>query len=134
MIKYQTNLDDITSDLLDGFFVDWPNPPNQKTFFKLLKKSYKIVLAKDNERVVGFISAISDGVLSAYIPLLEVLPEYQKQGIGKILMQMMIEQLKDLYMVDLLCDQELISYYEKIGMTKSYGAMLRNYDKQSGTR
>ena len=39
------------------------------------------MLARDDAgRVVGFVTAISDGVLSAYIPLLEVLPEYQGAG------------------------------------------------------
>ena len=34
-------------------------------------------LALDKDTVVGFATATSDAVLSAYIPLLEVLPEYQ---------------------------------------------------------
>ncbi len=34
-----------------------------------------------NNKVVGFITAISDGVISAYIPLLEVLPKYQNMKI-----------------------------------------------------
>ena len=56
--------------------------------------------------VVGFVTAVSDGVLSAYIPLLEVLPEYQDRGIGSELMRRILEQLDDLYMVDVLCDAE----------------------------
>jgi ribosomal protein S18 acetylase RimI-like enzyme len=60
--------------------VGWPNPPSDEVFLKLLKDSYRVVLAFDNEKLIGFISAISDGVLSAYIPLLEVLPEYQSKN------------------------------------------------------
>lgn len=37
----------------------------------------------DTNQVVGFITAISDGVLSAFIPFLEGLPEYKNQGISK---------------------------------------------------
>lgn len=76
---------------------------------------------------------LSDGVLSAYIPLLEVLPEYQAQSIGKKLISKMKEELSHLYMIDLLCDEELLPYYEKQGMTKATGALIRNYKNQNGT-
>ncbi|WP_218212220.1 GNAT family N-acetyltransferase, partial [Pseudomonas sp. 2822-15] len=81
----------MTEEMLQGFFVGWPNPPSSHTHLKLLEKSTHIVLAVDdeNEQVVGFITAISDGVLSAYIPLLEVLTEYQGRGIGKELVRRM---------------------------------------------
>ncbi len=53
-----------------------------------------------------FINAISDRVLSAFVPLLEVLPEYQRRGIGSTLVETMLAQLGDLYMVDLVADAE----------------------------
>ncbi|MGI4991876.1 GNAT family N-acetyltransferase [Halobacteriovorax sp. GFR7] len=117
---------------LDGFFVGWPNPPSQEVFKKLLRGSYKVVLAHKDAKLVGFINSISDGVLSAYIPLLEVIPEFQGKGIGKELVIKLKEELSNLYMVDLLCDEELIPYYEKLGMMKTQGVFLRNYDRQSG--
>lgn len=132
MIKYSTSLDNVTIDQLNGFFVGWPNPPGDEAFLKLLKGSYRIVLAKENKKVIGFITAISDGVLSAYIPLLEVLPEYQSKGIGQQLVFKMKEELSHLYMIDLLCDEELIPYYEKQGMMKATGAVIRNYENQNG--
>ncbi len=123
----------ILKDLaLDGFFVGWPNPPSNEAFIKLLEGSYKVVLAVDDQRLVGFITAISDGVLSSYIPFLEVLPQYQSKGIGKELVSRMKEQLGHLYMIDLLCDQALVSYYERLGMLPATGAMIRNYKNQCG--
>lgn len=117
---------------LDGFFVGWPNSPSSEVLIKLLESSYRIVVAVEDHKLVGFITAISDGVLSSYIPFLEVLPNYQAKGIGKKLVSKMKEQLSHLYMVDLLCDQALVSYYEKLGMMPATGAMLRNYSKQNG--
>ena len=35
-------------------------------------------------------------------------------------------------MIDLLCDEKLLSYYEKLGMRRAMGAMIRNYKNQSG--
>ena len=132
---YKNSLDGISADMLKGFFVDWPNPPNPQTHLKLLKKSSKVVIAIDDKtnQVVGFITAISDGVLSAYIPFLEVLPEYKNKGIGKELVDRMLKELDDIYMIDLCCDDDLVPYYEKFGMTKTNGMVLRNYKMQSGS-
>ncbi|MDD1504664.1 GNAT family N-acetyltransferase [Lysinibacillus sp. CNPSo 3705] len=133
---YQNSLDGISSEMLNGFFVDWPNPPNLQTHLKLLKNSSKIVIALDDHtnQVVGFITAISDGVLSAYIPFLEVLPEYKNKGIGKKLVKQMLKELEDIYMIDLCCEDDLVPYYEKLGMLKSNGMLVRNYEMQSGIK
>ncbi|MCZ0703698.1 ribosomal protein S18 acetylase RimI-like enzyme [Natronobacillus azotifigens] len=132
---YQDNLKGISSDMLNGFFVGWPDPPSTKTHLELLKKSSNVVVAlNDNQtQVLGFITAISDGVLSAYIPFLEVLPEYQGQGIGEELVNQILKQLNRLYMVDLCCDDSLVPYYEKLGLLKTNGMCKRNYKMQSGT-
>jgi len=66
--------------------------------------------------------------LSAYIPLLEVLPKYQKLGIGKELVSRMMESLQGLYMVDVVHDESLQAYYAKFGMTAAKGSVVRNYD------
>ena len=131
---YETTIKNITADHLQGFFVDWPNPPSPETHLKLLQNSSKIVVAIDpsTNHVVGFITAISDGVLSAYIPLLEVLPAYKAQGIGQNLVKKMLEQLDNIYMIDLCCDEHLIPYYEKFGMYQSTGMIKRNYKMQAG--
>jgi ribosomal protein S18 acetylase RimI-like enzyme len=134
MMIYKNSLDGISSDMLKGFFVDWPNSPNPQTHLKLLQNSSKVVIALDDHtnQVVGFITAISDGILSAYIPFLEVLPEYKNKGIGKELAKQMLNELNDIYMVDLCCDGDLVPYYEKFGMIKSNGMLVRNYRMQSG--
>lgn len=131
---YKNNLENISHEMLEGFFVDWPNPPITQTHFNLLNNSSKIVLALDSNtnKVVGFITAVSDGVLSAYIPLLEVLPAYKKKGIGKELVQRMLQELDDIYMIDLCCDEDLVPYYKKLGMVTATSMVKRNYKMQSG--
>ena len=133
MIEYTNNLDKITENMLIGFFVGWPNPPSPAAHMKVLKGSYCVWLAIDTEsnRVVGFVNAISDGVMAAYIPLIEILPEYQGKGVGIGLMERMLCSLKDLYMVDLLCDKDLQKYYTRFGMKETTGALLRNYERQN---
>ena len=134
MIGYTESLEGIEPQDLDGFFVGWPNPPSPETHLRLLNASDHAILAIDETagRVVGFVTAISDGVLSAYIPHLEVRPEYQGQGIGSELMRRMLGRLGTLYMVDLLCDEEVQPFYERLGMRRARGMAIRNYDRQSG--
>ena len=135
MIRYTDRLDSISADqLTGGFFVGWPNPPSAKAHLRALRGSAHVWLAVDDAsgQVVGFVNAVSDGVLSAYIPLLEVLPAYQQRGVGTELMRRMLETLSDIYMVDLLCDVELQSYYERLGMRRATGMLVRNYAAQSG--
>jgi ribosomal protein S18 acetylase RimI-like enzyme len=136
MIRYTESVDGIEPQDLDGFFVGWPRPPSAETHLRLLNGSDHVILAIDEfaGRVVGFITAISDGVLSAYIPLLEVRPEYRRRGIGSELVRRMLHRLRDLYMVDLLCDADVQPFYERLGLRRMQGMALRNYDRQSGAR
>jgi ribosomal protein S18 acetylase RimI-like enzyme len=129
MITYSTSLAGISETALLGFFVGWPSAPSSATHLRILQGSSHVVLALEDDRVIGFITAISDGVLSAYIPLLEVLPEYQHRGIGRELVRRMFEQLKELYMIDLCCDDSMREFYEKLGMKQVVGMIKRNYDR-----
>ena len=83
------------------------------------------------DKVIGFISAISDGVSYAYIPHLEVLPEWQGKGIGSDLVRRMVRKLKDLYMIDLICDQQVQRFYERLGFEKAPGMIVRNFEQQA---
>ena len=103
MIKYVDSVDGIRAENLHGFFAGWRDAPSPEMHLQLLGGSDHVVLAVDEDdgNVAGFITAISDGVLSAHIPLLEVLPAYQGQGIGQELTRRMLEKLNGLYAVDL---------------------------------
>jgi ribosomal protein S18 acetylase RimI-like enzyme len=134
MISYSETIEGVSSADLSGFFVGWPNPPTPTTHLRILVDSAKIVLARDDAtgNVVGFITAISDGVSCAYIPHLEVLPAYQGRGIGSELVRQMLAQLRHIYMIDLICDTNVQPFYERLGMRPYTGMILRNYDRQSG--
>ena len=133
-VAYSTTVEELTAEQLDGFFVGWPNPPSAETHREILQGSSHVVIARDEEtgRVIGFANALSDGVLTAYIPLLEVLPEYQGDGIGREIMRRMLEQLDRFYMIDLLCDADLEQFYRPLGMQPTTGMLVRNYENQNG--
>ena len=128
MIEYTDSIDKITPDNLEGFFLGWKRLHSPAEHLELLKSSAHIVLAidTDEDRVVGFITALTDGIQSAFIPLLEVLPEYQKQGIGSALVSKMSEKLKGIPAIDLMCDPEIQKFYTRFGMIPSTGMVIRD--------
>lgn len=133
MIKYQTTLENIRPEMLNGgFFVHWPGHPSPEKHYEILKNSDYVVLAIDDNKVIGFINALSDGILMSYIPLFEVLPQYHIQGIGKELMNRMLDLLNDYYMVQLCCDKPLKEAYKNFGMIEVCGMVKRNFKAQKG--
>lgn len=129
MIQYITNLDAISPENLEGFFVGWRAPLTREQHFEILKNSSYFVVALDTEaaRAVGFVNALSDGVNFAFLPMLEVLPEYQHKGIGSMLMEKLLELLQCIQCVDLTCDVDMQTFYERFGMLKSHGMVIRRY-------
>ena len=85
--------------------------------------------ARDSARrkVVGYVTALSDGKQAAFIPLLEVLPDYQRRGIGTELMNRMLKTLDHIPAIDLMCDRQLQKFYSGFGMQHSVGMVIRNY-------
>ncbi len=134
MIEYYNNVHTMTSDNLTGFFAGWASPPSSEKLYQLLAHSPHKIVAADSQtgNVVGFIYAISDGTLSAYIPLLEVLPAYRQRGIGSELLKRLLDELSGYYMVDLCCDAELAPFYSRFGMKPAVGMIRRNDSMQSG--
>ncbi len=88
-----------------------------------------VALAVDEAsgHVVGFATALTDGVLSAHITLVEVLPGYRRRGIGSALVRRLLDRLGDLYAVDVVCDAELLPFYEVCGLTPAAAAVRRRH-------
>lgn len=133
-IEYVRSLDAVEPSDLDGFFVDWPDPPDPETHLRILESSDAFVLAIDREagQPVGFVTAITDGVLAAYIPLLEVRPAWEGDGIGSRLVEEVCADLDHVYMIDAVCDDDVAGFYRQLGFDQLAGMARRNYDNQSG--
>jgi len=126
-INYTDDISLVTSEQLEGFFVGWKAPLTKEKHYELLKGSTHFVVALSGTKAVGFVTALSDGVSSGFIPLLEVLPDYQKLGIGTELFRRILVKLDGIANVDLMCDIDIQAFYERFGMLKSHGMVLRKY-------
>ena len=132
MIEYTEDISRISADQIEGFFVGWPAGPTPEEHLTALSGCWRAIVALDGDRVVGFVNIISDGVLTAFIPWLEVLPSYQGRGIGTELMQRALDATADMYSVDLICDAPLQPYYARLGATAIPGMGWRNHDAFGG--
>lgn len=127
MIAYSSDVSEVRADQLTGFFVGWPSPPSAEQHLGVLRGSHRAVVAReDGGRVVGFVTMISDGVLTAFVPWLEVLPAHQGRGIGTELVRRVLAGTEHLYSVDLLCDESLQPFYRRFGLVPVPGMALRN--------
>ncbi len=129
MIIYTTELKNINHKQLEGFFVGWTAPLDNKQHYEVLKNSTFFVAAIDDNTnmVIGFITALSDMINGAFIRLLEVLPEYQNKGIGTKLMKTMLELLDNITCIDLICNENMQGFYEQFSMLKIRGMAIRKY-------
>ena len=129
MIRYTDSLVSLSPVRFKGFCSDWRTPPSPARLFRALQGSSHVVLAidEDNRQVVGYVNAVSDGALCAFIPLLEVLPDYRGKGIGTELVKPLLGRLREFYAVDLVCDDELVPFYERFGLTRMGAMSLRRH-------
>lgn len=125
-IRYIDDLTQIRPEDLEGFCAGWRKPLSSAGLLKVLHGSDRVWLARDGLAIVGFINAISDGCLMAFVPLLEVRTSHHGLGIGSALVRRMMQTYRDFYGIDLLCDPSLCPFYERFGMSRVAGMVYRN--------
>lgn len=81
---------------------------------KALSNSHSLITAWDNERLVGLGNAISDGHLVVYYPHLLVHSDYQRKGMGKMIMDKMQEKYGSFHMQMLTADGGATEFYKKL--------------------
>ncbi|MGG7162355.1 GNAT family N-acetyltransferase [Clostridium ihumii] len=97
MIIYKVSLDEIQWDKLCelyervGLLKRFINNNEYEKIKIAFESSYKVVTAWDKEKLVGAGRMISDGVCYGAIFDVGVLPEYQKKGIGRGVMNELLK-------------------------------------------
>lgn len=83
------------------------------------KHSLKILGAYDADKLVGIIRAVGDGYSIVYIQDIIVLPEYQRKGIGTLLLDKILSEYKNVYQKALMTDntEKTIQFYKSVGFT-----------------
>ena len=112
--------------------VGWKNyVDNPEMLENAYKNSLKIMGAYENEKLLGIIRTVGDGCSIVYIQDILVLPEYQRQGIGKALLNEILEIYTNVYQKVLLTDntERTISFYKSLGFTMDTDMECRAFMK-----
>ena len=108
-----------------SFFVGWPTKPNFEKIRRHLAVAQSIFAVEDG-MVVGLITALTDKTMFAFIPLIEVIPDFQRKGIGSVLVKGMEAQLAEIYGIDLICDSDMVPFYHELGFSLWTAMIKRN--------
>jgi GNAT superfamily N-acetyltransferase len=118
VVAYRHDLEGLTAERLrGGFFEGWPSSPTPEEHLRHLRGCEAAVLAVDEGtgNVIGFVSVLGDGFSVAFVSLLEVLPAWRGQGIGSELMRRVLARYGDRVALDLVCDEDVVPFYERLG-------------------
>ena len=118
---------DLEPQQLDALWeaIGW-RPRGQK-WKEVLSKSYFMCHAWDGDRLVGTGRIMEDGVMCMFYDI-GVHPDYQRQGIGSVILKNLIEQVKDkgYASIGLFAweeNQVNIPFYEKLGFVRKHSGM-----------
>ena len=87
----------------------------------MLREAYENSLcalgAYDQDRLVGLIRAVGDGVSIVFVQDILVLPEYQRRGVGTALLKAMTDRYRTVYQTELLTDrtEKTETFYRSAG-------------------
>ncbi|MGW8826271.1 Acetyltransferase (GNAT) domain-containing protein [Paenibacillus sp. cl141a] len=89
--------------------------------------SWYAVYAFEGQKLVGMGRVISDGVITGVICGLGVHPDYQSRGIGRQILHRLVEHCeKSRVFPQLMCEEGLEPYYEKLGFHRFTIGMKKN--------
>jgi len=115
-IQYKTTKDFSEEELKDLFLsVDWSSGNYPDKLVIAMRNSSSVFTAWDGDKLVGLANVLDDGIMTAYVHYLLIMPEYQRIGIGKKLVEMISESYKDYLRIVLIAYDEGIEFYKHCG-------------------
>ncbi|MDO4538324.1 MAG: GNAT family N-acetyltransferase [Coriobacteriales bacterium] len=99
--------------------VEWSSGHYPERLAKAMRNFETVFAAWDGELLVGLISAMDDGSMTAYVHYLLVRPGYQDQGIGKQLVELVKERYANYLRIVVIAYDTELGFYEHCGFEKS---------------
>ena len=109
--------------------VKWQSGNHPEKLTIAMKNSATVFSAWDNDRLVGLINALDDGIMTVYVHFLLVVPEYQGKGIGKELIRMIAEKYENYLRIVLVTEEKNVRFYENGGFERGKGTTAMYVNK-----
>lgn len=98
--------------------VNWSSGHYPEKLVLAMKNYETVYSAWDENRLVGMICIMDDGIMTAYVHYLLVDPEYQGQHIGQHLVAMMKEHYANYLRIVLNAYNDKIGFYQSLDFKK----------------
>lgn len=96
--------------------VNWLSANYTDRMVKAFRHAGTVVSAWKGNQLIGLTEVLDDGALIAYIHYLLIKPEYQNQGVGKKLLQIVKEHYKNYLYLIVICEKKKnVGFYENSG-------------------
>ena len=128
MIKYLKNVDLNLEDIILVFEKSSINRPigNKNRIKSMFDNSNLIISAWDQDKLVGLCRALTDFSYCCYLSDLAVDTDYQRQGIGKTMIDLVKKEISDEVSLVLLSAPSAMSFYPKVGFGKIENGFIIN--------
>ena len=130
MITYKTEITDLEWEKLvdhydeTGMCLGLGRERETEKIRRAFNNSYRFVIAWDSGIVIGAGRMISDGECYGWIHDMSVLSSYRKQGIGRTIVEKLMEGNEKL-LIGLTSSFEAVDFYTKLGFNKHRTAMAK---------
>lgn len=125
MINYKYNQAPNRADLdeLIGLFTEfayWPMPLQPSDWEKLLANTPLFIIARDDDKIIGFARLLTDFVRWAQLYDVLVHKDYQRTGIGRSLIKRLIEHdsISTVRNISLSTLSDRSGFYESLGFSR----------------
>ena len=128
MIKYLKNVDLNLEDIILVFEKSSINRPigNKKRIKSMFDNSNLVISAWDEDKLVGLCRALTDFSYCCYLSDLAIDIDYQRQGIGRTMIDLVKKEISDEVALILLSSPSAMSFYPKVGFGKIENGFIIN--------
>ncbi len=102
--------------------VEWYSGHYPEKLVIAMKNFDTVYSAWDENKLIGLICAMDDGIMNAYVHYLLVDPEYHGKTIGRTLVKMVKQKYKDFLRIAVIAYNDEMLFYENCGFVKSQAA------------
>lgn len=102
--------------------VEWSSGHFPEKLVVAMQNFETVYTAWDDDKLVGVVCAMDDGIMTAYVHYLLVCPEYQHQSIGRRLVEMIKEHYANYLRIVLVAYDDELQFYQSCGFKKAEDA------------